>query len=176
MIERIVSLDPQKAYEELKNLLMRNDCRIVREEPSKTIVVEHGSILGMTPKSIEKRITFTLIPYENRTRIISVTSLTKDLTYLTISIYVMLVVVLITFGFLIAEMISLVSSIRQIIIRNPLMSSYFYDIYHDLLFMSQIMIILYILAIIFLIIGVISTIYIYLRRERFSEEILRYLP
>jgi len=176
LIERIVSLDPQKAYEELKNLLMRNDCRIVREEPSKTIVVEHGSILGMTPKSIEKRITFTLIPYENRTRIISVTSLTKDLTYLTISIYVMLVVVLITFGFLIAEMISLVSSIRQIIIRNPLMSSYFYDIYHDLLFMSQIMIILYILAIIFLIIGVISTIYIYLRRERFSEEILRYLP
>jgi hypothetical protein len=176
LIERIVSLDPQKAYEELKNLLMRNDCRIVREEPSKTIVVEHGSVLGRTPKSIEKRITFTLIPYENKTRIISVTSLTKDMTYLTISIYVMWVAVLIAFGFLVAEMISFVSSIRQIIIKNPLMSLYFYDIYHNLLYASQIIIILYIIAIISLIIGVISTIYIYLRRERFSEEILRYLP
>ena len=176
MIERIVSLDPQKAYEELKNLLMRNDCRIVREEPSKTIVVEHGSVFGVTSKSIEKRITFTLIPYENKTRIISVTSLTKDLTYITIFIYTMLVVVLILFGFLVAEIISLTSLIRQIIIKNPLISSYFYDIYHDLLYASQIMIIIYILAIILFIIGVISTIYIYLRRERFSEEILRYLP
>jgi hypothetical protein len=117
LIERIVSLDPQKAYEELKNLLMRNDCRIVREEPSKTIVVEHGSVFGVTSKSIEKRITFTLIPYENKTRIISVTSLTKDMTYLTISIYIMLVVVLILFGFLVAEIISLTSLIRQIIIK-----------------------------------------------------------
>ena len=176
MIERIVSLDPQKAYEELKNLLMRNDCRIVREEPSKTIVVEHGSVLGVTSKSIEKRITFTLIPYENKTRIISVTSLTKDMTYTIIFIYVMSVAILIAFGFLVAEIISFVSSIRQIIIKNPLMSSYFYDIYHNLLYASQIMIIIYILAIILFIIGVISTIYIYLRRERFSEEILRYLP
>ncbi|NAZ12711.1 MAG: hypothetical protein GU359_00980 [Desulfurococcales archaeon] len=175
MIERIVSLDPQKAYEELKNLLMRNDCRIVREEPSKTIVVEHGSVFGMTSKSIEKRITFTLIPYENKTRIISVTSLTKDLTYTIIFIYVMSVAILIVYGFLVAEMISFVSLIRQIIIKNPLMPSQFYNIYHDLLYASQIAIIIYIIMIISLIIGVIHTIYIYLRRERFSEEILRYL-
>jgi len=61
MIERITSLTPEKAYEELKNLLFRSNCRIVFEEHLKRIEVEQGSLLGITPRGV-KKISFTLLP------------------------------------------------------------------------------------------------------------------
>ncbi|NHV99891.1 MAG: hypothetical protein HA496_09695 [Thaumarchaeota archaeon] len=43
MIERAVSSEVQKTYEELRSILLENNCRIIVEEPLKSIIVEHGS-------------------------------------------------------------------------------------------------------------------------------------
>jgi hypothetical protein len=43
LIERAVSSEVQKTYEELRSILLENNCRIIVEEPLKSIIVEHGS-------------------------------------------------------------------------------------------------------------------------------------
>ena len=40
LFERVVSLEAQKAYEELRAALLRNRCKIVAEEPLKGVTVE----------------------------------------------------------------------------------------------------------------------------------------
>jgi hypothetical protein len=42
MIEKVVSLENQKAYESLRSILLKNNCSIILEEPPKTIIAEHG--------------------------------------------------------------------------------------------------------------------------------------
>jgi len=78
LFERIISLELQKAYEELKAALLRSGCKIVAKEPQKSITVEQGSLWGMSPKGVKKRITFTLFPYDSKTRVVSITLLASD--------------------------------------------------------------------------------------------------
>ena len=54
MIERIVSLDPQKAYGELKILLIINDHRISKEEPSKLSWLGRDQFSESLPKVLRK--------------------------------------------------------------------------------------------------------------------------
>jgi len=115
LIERTVSLDPQKAYEELRNLLLKIGCKIVREDPPRSIEVEHGNVYGYTPKSIEKRITFTLIPYGNTKKIISNTSLTKDHIHANVTLIFYSILVAVIFRLISFIMDSIVSSMRQVI-------------------------------------------------------------
>lgn len=85
VVEKITTLDPQKAYEELKRTLYREGCKVINEQPPSSIVVEHGSRwLYFTPRSIEKRITFALYPIDSKTKITAMTSLTSgfELVYI----------------------------------------------------------------------------------------------
>jgi hypothetical protein len=77
LFERIVSLEVQKAHEELRNLLLKTKCKIVAEEPLKDITVEQGSLWGVSPKGV-KKISFNFLPHNSGTRIVSISSLTSD--------------------------------------------------------------------------------------------------
>ena len=49
LLELTVGLEIEKAYSELKALLLRRDCRIVAEESPVLISVKQGSLWGISP-------------------------------------------------------------------------------------------------------------------------------
>jgi hypothetical protein len=75
MIEKTVSLEIQKAYEELRKILLRNNCKIISEEPLKSITVEHGYPSSLSPQESWKRVSFYLFPDLAGTRILSSSSI-----------------------------------------------------------------------------------------------------
>ncbi len=75
MIERVISLEVQKAHEELRRTLLKNNCRVISEEPLKSIVVEHGYPSNLSARESWKRVSFYLFPEGPKTRIVSSTSL-----------------------------------------------------------------------------------------------------
>ncbi|MEM3712926.1 MAG: hypothetical protein QXR97_05265, partial [Thermoproteota archaeon] len=53
--------------EELGNILIKNNCKIISEEPSKNIIVEHGYPSSLSPREAWKKMSFYLYPDESRT-------------------------------------------------------------------------------------------------------------
>jgi hypothetical protein len=43
MVEGVVYFSAERAYEELKKILFANKCKIISEDPLRSITVEHGS-------------------------------------------------------------------------------------------------------------------------------------
>jgi hypothetical protein len=175
LFERIVSLEIQKAYEELKNILFKNNCKIVAEEPPKSITVEHGSLWGSSPKSVKKRITFNLIPYDSKTRIVSVSSLASDWINASIFGYALII----TLGFLVGWMaMDLEASItaERRSFWGWLLELFGYTGFREALAMVNLLKILSTIFFAILIVGIIIDVYIYARRDLFSEGILRLLP
>ena len=80
MFEETVPLKADKAYVELKKLLLKEKCRIVAEENPHRVEVEQGSLWRPSPKGVKKRVNFYLIREEAKgeTRVISRSSLTLD--------------------------------------------------------------------------------------------------
>ena len=156
MIERIVNLTPEKAYEELKNLLLRNNCKIVAEEHSKSIKVEQGSMWGFSPKGAKKRISFHFLPKDSGTRIASVSSLTSDW------------IILSALGYVVAGIFSPLFWL----FAKDLESSGF-DIPSVRINLIKILSILMVATVI---IGIIADVYIYAKKDSFAEETLRLLP
>ncbi|MCC6057061.1 MAG: hypothetical protein LM583_10340, partial [Desulfurococcaceae archaeon] len=75
MIERLVSSNAERVYEELKRLLLANECKIVSEDPPRSITVEHGSIWAWSTRDIKKKVKFVLIPQDSKTKMVAFTSL-----------------------------------------------------------------------------------------------------
>jgi hypothetical protein len=75
VIEKLVSLDVERSYDELRRILLTNECKIVAEDPPRSITVEHGSFWAWTPRDAKKRIRFILIPQDSKTKITAITSL-----------------------------------------------------------------------------------------------------
>ncbi len=84
LVEKIVSLEIEKAYEELKSLLLKKGCRIIAEEPPARISVKQGSVWGISPTSAKKVLTYSLSPVASGTRISCSSSLASDWKNLTI--------------------------------------------------------------------------------------------
>jgi hypothetical protein len=84
MLERTVGLEIEKAYAELKALLLKKGCRIIAEEPPTLIRVKQGSLWGISPRSAKKTVSYRLSPHDSGTRIASSSSLSADWKYLTI--------------------------------------------------------------------------------------------
>ena len=155
MIERIVGLSTKKAFEELRNLLLKSKCKITAEEHPKSITVEQGSLWGVSPKGVKKTVNFHLIPKDSETRIVSTASLTSD--WILISV----------FGYVIIGIFSPLFWLFAIDIE----SSIFYESS-----MANLFKILSIFLAIVSIIGVVLDVYIYAKRDSFAEETLRLLP
>ena len=84
MVEKIVNSEIEKAYEELKSLLLKKSCRIIAEEPPARISVKQGSVWGISPTSAKKVMTYRLSPVPSGTRISCSSSLASDWKNLTI--------------------------------------------------------------------------------------------
>ena len=87
MIERVVGLAPEKAFEELRNLLLKSKCKITAEEQTKSITVEQGSLWGASPKGV--KIDFHFLPKNSGTRVVSTSSLTSDFIMLSVVGYIL---------------------------------------------------------------------------------------
>ena len=84
MFERNIGLEIEKAYADLKALLLRKGCRIVAEEPPTFISVKQGSLWGISPRTAKKVVRYSLSPVDSGTRISCSSSLASDWKNLTI--------------------------------------------------------------------------------------------
>jgi len=156
MIERVVELSPEKAFEELRSLLLKNKCKITAEEQTKSITVEQGSLWGVSPKGTKKTISFHLIPKDSETRIVSISSLTSDWIILSAVAYVLLGMMSVLFWWFATSLES------STLFEFSVAVSYFK--------------ILSILGAIGVIVQLLFDVYIYAKIDSFAEETLRLLP
>jgi hypothetical protein len=84
LIERTVGLEIEKAYADLKALLLQKGCRIVAEEPPALISVRQGSLWGMSPRTAKKVMAYCLASVDSGTRITCSSSLATDWKNLTV--------------------------------------------------------------------------------------------
>jgi len=84
LFEKIVGLEIEKAYSELKALLLKKGGKIVAEEPPKYISVKQGSLWGISPRSAKKVVSCRLFPHDSGTRVACSSSLASDWRNLTI--------------------------------------------------------------------------------------------
>lgn len=84
LVERIVSLEVEKAYAELKTLLLEKNCRIIAEEEPVLISVSQGSLWGISPATAKKTVNYRLASGDSGTRITCSSSLASDWKNLTV--------------------------------------------------------------------------------------------
>jgi hypothetical protein len=84
MLERTVGLEIEKAYAELKALLLKKGCKMVVEEPPTLLSVRQGSLWGISPRSAKKTASYRLSAVDSGTQIACSSSLSADWKYLTI--------------------------------------------------------------------------------------------
>ena len=78
MFEKVVGLEIEKVYTELKDYLLKSNCKILSEEPPIFISVKHGSIWSVSPRNAKKTVNYRLFPLDSGTRIDSSSSLVSD--------------------------------------------------------------------------------------------------
>lgn len=84
LVERTVGLEIEKAYADLKALLLKKGCEVVAEEPPTFISVKQGSLWGISPRTAKKVVKYRLSPVDSGTRITVSSSLASDWKNLTI--------------------------------------------------------------------------------------------
>jgi hypothetical protein len=93
LVERIVSLEVEKAYGELKAVLLEKNCRITSEEAPVLISVRQGSLWGISPVTAKKTVNYRLASVDSGTHITCSSSLASDWKSLTVIGCVLAVVV-----------------------------------------------------------------------------------
>jgi len=170
MIERLVSSNAERVYEELKRLLLANECKIVSEDPPRSITVEHGSLWAWSTRDIKKKVKFILIPQDSKTKIVAFTSLAPS--------YIALITIFFTLPaiILLIEAIALISAEAWLKswswLINLLFGSVITQSMQELLNIFKAFLIV---SLIVLVMAAVSEIYTYTRRETFAEEIIRAL-
>ncbi len=175
LFERVTSLEMEKAYEKLKNLLFRSNCKIATEEHPKSITVEQGSLWGVSAKGVKKTVSFNLIPHDSGTRILSTSSLSSDWVILSVFGDVLGGI----FGFLfwwIATDLEVSITTERGSFWGWLNEVFGYRGYHEALVLINLLKILTIFLVIITIVSIVVDVYIYARKDSFAEETLRLLP
>ena len=84
LLERTVNLEIDKAYADLKAVLLEKGCKIISEEPPKQILVKQGSLWGMSPKTAKKIIEVNFAPVDSGTQVTCSSRLSSDWKNLTL--------------------------------------------------------------------------------------------
>ena len=84
LLERSVSLEIEKAYPDLKAILVGKDCRIISEKPPKLILAKQGSLWGLSPRSAKKTIDVTLLQVNSGTKVTCTSRLGSDWKNITV--------------------------------------------------------------------------------------------
>jgi len=170
MIEGLVPSNAERVYEELKRLLLANECKIVSEDPPRSITVEHGSIWAWSTRDIKKRVKFVLIPQDSKTKIVAFTSLASSYIALSIIVFTLLAIILLI------EALALINAEAWLRSWSWLINLFFGSaITQSMQELLNTVKALLIVGLIGLVIVAVSEIYIYNRRETFAEEIIRAL-
>ena len=174
-MEKTVFLNLKDTYRHLREILFKEKCKIIEDDASKTIVVEHGSLWGISPKTSKKNIKFNLIPESSRTRIVTETTWTSG--YAVVSVFGLVLVVIST-GFLFwvvsvlrAELIGAQSSLG-----GRFLELIGYSGYRRALVLVGIVEFFALMMLAFLAFEIILTIYFYVKRNNFAESLLNPLP
>jgi hypothetical protein len=84
LIERTVNIGIDKAYADLKAVLLEKGCKIISEEPQKQILVKQGSIWGMSPRTAKKIVEVNFAPVDSGTQVTCSSRLSSDWKNLTV--------------------------------------------------------------------------------------------
>jgi hypothetical protein len=84
LLERSINLEIKEAYSKLRTILLEKDCRVISEEPPKQILIRHGSLRGISPRSAKKEVSYSLSPQGQKTRITYSSSISSDWVNLTL--------------------------------------------------------------------------------------------
>ena len=93
LVERTVSLEIEKAYADLKAVLLEKNCKVMEEKAPVSISVRQGSLWGISPVTAKKNVNYRLDTVESGTRITCSSSLAADWKNLTVIGSVLSVVV-----------------------------------------------------------------------------------
>jgi len=170
MIEGLAPSNAERVYEELKRLLLANECKIVSEDPPRSITVEHGSLWAWSTRDIKKRVKFVLIPQDSKTKIVAFTSLAPSYIALSVIAFTLLAIILLI------EALALINAEAWLRSWSWLINLFFGSaITQSMQELLNTVKALLIAGSIVLVIATISEIYTYSRRETFAEEIIRAL-
>jgi hypothetical protein len=78
LLEQMVNLTVQEAYEKIRFALADEKGRFVLEKSPKQIVVKQGSLWGISPKTAKKTIEIDLEPSDNGTKVKCISKLSSD--------------------------------------------------------------------------------------------------
>jgi hypothetical protein len=84
LLKRTVSLEIDKAYADLKAVLLEKGCKIISEEPPKRILVKQGSLWGMSPRTAKKTIDVNFALVDSGTQITCSSRLSSDWKNITV--------------------------------------------------------------------------------------------
>ncbi len=91
----------------MKSILIKKGCKIVSEDAPEHILVKHGSLRGVSPKSAKKEIKYELLPDGKGTKIKSCSSISSDWAKLTLWGSVMAAVVAVVFWWIASDITTL---------------------------------------------------------------------
>ncbi|BDB97495.1 hypothetical protein [Saccharolobus caldissimus] len=149
MKEKIVDMDTNTAFNELKRILFANGCKIISEDPPRSITVRHGTLWATSPKNFPKTVRFYLYPQGTKTRIVAVTSYSES--YISMSIIIIILVII--FIAIVNSSLALLPEFNRRIVEALLTLLY-----------------------IIIVFAAITGVYNYVKKDSFAEEILRILP
>jgi hypothetical protein len=170
MVEGVVYFSAEWAYEELKKILLANKCRIISEDPPRSITVEHGSLWASRTRDVKKRVNFILIPMGSKTKIVAYTSLTEGYVALSVFVLALLFIMLLIYVIQLINVETLLNTWGWLI--DLLYGSGLTRNIRDYLNIARI---IAIFGVIVLVLLIISFVYMYTRREAFAEEVIRSL-
>ena len=108
LLERSVDLDIQKAYSELRTILLEKGCKIVSEKTPTYISIEQGSLRGVLPKSAKKVVSYRISPCPKETQILGYSSVSSDWARLTLWGNILAGIVALIFWWIAADITALV--------------------------------------------------------------------
>ena len=174
MLKRSIVLEIEKAYSELKTILVERGSKIISEAPPEHISIQHGSLRGVSPKSAKKIVNFQMFQNKTITKIEVDSTLSSDWINLTL-------VGNIIAGFVAAAFWWIASDIADLVVNGNsgywtwLAEVFGYPNVQYTLFMSNVLKALSIVLVFTIILEILDFFIVYRRIDAFAQEVLNEL-
>jgi hypothetical protein len=174
LLKRSIALEIEKAYSELKIILIERGSKIISEAPPEHISIRHGSLRGVSPKSAKKTVNFHMFQDRTTTKIEVGSTLSSDWINLT-------VVGNIIAGFVAVAFWWIASDIADLVVNGNsgywtwLAEVFGYPNVQYTLFMSDVLKALSIVLVVTIILEILDFFIVYRRMDAFAKEILNEL-
>ena len=171
MLKRSIVLEIEKAYSELKTILVERGSKIISEVPPEHISIQHGSLRGVSPKSAKKMVNFSMFQNKTITKIEIDSTLSSDWINLTL-------VGNIIAGFVAAAFWWIASDIADLVVNGNygywtwVAEVFGYPNVQYTLFMSNLLKALSIVLVVTIILEILDFFIVYRRIDSFAKEIL----